>query len=193
MPKGMSRPKRLLKKLSEMLGRRPEAQVFFFDEGRFGFQPVTGRRWARKGVRPRAIVRPGYENFYVYSAVNPMTGEDVSLFLPWVSTEMMNLFLAHLAQEVDGQRCFLVMDQAGWHVSQELKLPPNIEPVLLPPYSPELNPVERLWQWLKRHSLRNRCHRDLDAIMDAVRDCLQSATPAFLKSLCRCNYLSQYK
>lgn len=172
-----------------MLQARSDVHVFFFDEGRFGFKPATGRRWARKGQRPIVVVRPGYQNFYVYSAVSPLTGEEVSLFLPWVNTTMMNLFLVHLGQVLGERRCLLVMDQAGWHVSEELKPPSNIELVFLPPYSPELNPVERLWQWLKRHSLRNRCHQDLEAIMDAVQDCLRGATPSFLRSLCQCSYL----
>jgi transposase len=152
---------------------------------------VIGRRWARKGVRPTAVVRPGYQNFYVYSAVSPLTGEEVSLFLPWVNTAMMNLYLDHLSQALGERNCVLVMDQAGWHVSEDLKPPSNIELVLLPPYSPELNPVERLWQWLKRHSLRNLCHQDLEAIMDSVQNCLRTATPSFLCSLCRCGYLLQ--
>jgi transposase len=172
-----------------LLQSRPSAHVFFFDEGRFGFQPVTGRHWARKGVRPTVTVRPGYQNFYVYSAVSPVTGEEVSLFLPWVNTEMMNMFLAHLSQILDRRKCLLVMDQAGWHLSADLKIPWNIELAFLPPYSPELNPVERLWQWLKRHALRNRCHESLRAMMDAVQDCLQAAPPSFFKSLCRCGYL----
>jgi len=174
-----------------MLQARPDAHVFFFDEGRFGFKPTTGRRWARKGERPIVVVRPGYQNFYVYTAVSPMTGEEVSLFLPWVNTSMMNLFLAYLGQALGERQCVLVMDQAGWHVSEGLKPPSNIELIFLPPYSPELNPVERLWQRLKRHSLRNRCHQDLEAIMDAVQDCLRSATPTFLRTLCRCSYLLQ--
>jgi transposase len=183
------RPKRLLKKLPEILRKRPDAEVFFFDEGRFGFQPVTGRRWARRGVRPSAVVRPGYKNFYAYSAVSPNAGEEITLFLPWVNTTMMKLFLDHLSRALGARSCFLVMDQAGWHRSTELDVPSNIEIVLLPPYSPELNPVERLWQWLKRHSLRNRCHENLETMMDAVQACLQAATPDFFKSLCRCNYL----
>lgn len=187
----MSRRKRLLKKLPQLLCEHPDAHIFFFDEGRFGFQPVVGRRWARKGERPVTVVRPGYQNFYVYSAINPLNGEGVSLFLPWVNTIMMSLFLDHLSGVLGKRRCLLVMDQAGWHMSEDLKIPENIELVFLPPYSPELNPVERLWQWLKRHSLRNRSHQDLEAMMDAVQDCLQAATPAFLKSLCRCGYLLQ--
>ncbi|WP_176637782.1 IS630 family transposase [Desulfolutivibrio sulfoxidireducens] len=165
-----------------MLQKRPEAEVFFFDEGRFGFKPVTGRRWARKGVRPMAVVRPGYQNFSVYSAISPFTGEDVSLFLPWVNTLTMHLFLAHLSLSLGERCCFLVMDQAGWHVSDDLIIPANIELVFRPPYSPELNPVERLWQWLKRHSLRNRCHESLEAIMDAVQDCLQVQPRRFFRA-----------
>lgn len=188
----MSRPKRILKKLPELLKEHPDAHVFFFDEGRFGFQPVTGRRWARKGERPVVVVRPGYQNFYVYSAVSPLTGEGISLFLPWVNTEMMSMFLDHLSKVLGERRGILIMDQAGWHVSEKVHVPDNIKIVFLPPYSPELNPVERLWQWLKRHSLRNRCHQDLEAIMDAVQACLQAATPSFIKSLCRCGYLLQF-
>lgn len=183
------RPKRLLKKLPEMHASHHEAEVFFFDEGRFGFQPVTGRRWARKGVRPVAIMRPGYQNFYVYSAVSPLSGEEVSLFLPWVNTAMMNLYLAHLSGMLGDRSCLLVMDRAGWHVSKDLSVPSNIEIVLLPPYSPELNPVERLWQWLKRHCLRNRYYKNLGEIMDEVQNSLRAESSAFFKSLCRCNYL----
>jgi transposase len=168
---------------------RPEVTVFFFDEGRFGLQPVLGKHWARQGARPMATVRTGYESFYVYSAVNSATGEDVSLFLPWVNTEMMNIFLEHLNKALAGRCCFLVLDQAGWHSSKGLKIPPNIELIFLPPYSPELNPVERLWQWLKRHSLRNRFYQNLESVMDSVQRCLQSTTASFLKNLCRCNYL----
>jgi transposase len=167
----------------------PDAVVFFFDEGRFGLKPVVGRCWSRKGVRPVTIVRPGYENFYVYSAVCPATGEDVSLFLPWVNTEMMNIFLETLKEALAGRDCLLVLDQAGWHNSGGLQVPDNIKLVFLPPYSPELNPVERLWQWLKRHSLRNRFYESLEKVMDAVQICMRQATASFLKSLCQCNYL----
>ena len=171
----------------------PDAAVFFFDEGRFGLMPVVGKCWSRKGVRPVTIVRPGYENFYAYSAVNPVTGEDVSLFLPWANTEMMNIFLDTLKAALDDRECLLVLDQAGWHSSKDLQVPENIKLVFLPPYSPELNPVERFWQWLKRHSLRNRYYKNLDEVMEAVQNCMQIATPSFLKSLCRCNYLLHYK
>ena len=134
-------------------------------------------------------MQTGYANFYMYSAVNPVTGEDVSLFLPWVNTAMMHVFLEAMQEALNGRNCLLVMDQAGWHDSHDLRVPENIELVYLPPYSPELNPVERLWQWLKRHSLRNRFHSNLDSVMDAVQQCYQQTTRDFLSNLCRCQYL----
>jgi transposase len=163
--------------------------VFFFDEGRFGLKPTLGRYWTRKGVRPVATVKPGYDNFYVYSAVCPATGEDVSLFLPRVNTTMMNTFLEHMNVALGKRSCLLVLDQAGWHNSKDLKLPQNIGLVFLPPCSPEPNPVERLWQWMKRHSIRNRFYHSLEDVMDSVQNCVRMASAPFLKSLCRCDYI----
>jgi hypothetical protein len=188
----MCRPSIPLKKTRETAKSRPDATVFFFDEGRFGLKPVVGRRWAKKGLRPIATVRPGYKNFYIYSAVCPKTGEDVSLFLPGVNTEMMNTCLKKLKAALAGRPCILVLDQAGWHRSKDLQIPKGIELVYLPPYSysPEFNPVERLWQRLKRHSLRNRLYHSLEEVMDSVQNCMKTANTTFLKSLCQCNYLS---
>ena len=165
--------------------------MFFFDEGRFGLQPSLGKRWARKGERPLVKVKIGFENFYVYSAVCPATGEDFTLFLPWVNTPMMNMFVERMGAALGGRPCLLVMDQAGWHSSKDLEMPPSIEPVYLPPHSPELNPVERLWDWLKRNTIRNQFFQTIDEVMDSVGDCMKNATAAFLKSMCGCNYLLQ--
>jgi len=172
-----------------MARARPESTVFFFDEGRFGLQPVVGKCWGRKGVRPTVVTQTGYENFYMYSAVSPATGEDVSLFLPWANTAMMNVFLEAMQKALNGRDCLLVLDQASWHSSHGLRVPKNIELVYLPAYSPELNPVERLWQWLKRYSLRNQLHPNLESVMDAAQKCFQQTTRDFSKSLCRCKYL----
>jgi transposase len=103
------------------------------------------------------------------------------------------------------------MGGAGWHTSKGLKVPPNIRIVLLPPYSPELNPVERLWQRPKlrvrsrkrprlrvrsrkrpkRHAVRNRLHPVLESVMDAVERCLRKTAAEFFRSICRCDYLLQ--
>ena len=96
-------------------------RILFFDEGRFGLKatvaPDLSPGWARRGELPQSIVRPGYLNFYLYRAVDPQTGEDFTLFLPEVNTEMMNLYLAQLAMAYPEEPVVLVLDQAGWHRS----------------------------------------------------------------------------
>ncbi len=135
------------------------------------------------------MVDPRYQNFYVYSAVSPHDDEAFSLFLPWVNTEMMNLYLEELARAYPDAEILIIWDQAGWHGSRDLKLPPNIRCEPLPPYSPELNPSERLWQWLRRHVTRNRIFDNEEVLMDHLATALQNLTPARLATLCRCSYL----
>ena len=162
----------------------------FFDEGRFGLKPVLGRGWYLRGVRPVQAVRPRYQNFYLYSAVNPMTGEELSIWLQWVGTDMMNIYLAYLRQAIKAEKILLVLDCAGWHRSKDLVIPTGIELIYLPPYSPELNPVERLWMWLRRHVCRNRIFDALDEIEDALSAAWIRLTAELLKSLCSCSYIS---
>lgn len=178
-----------MKKTVKAFTAKGPKQVFFFDEGRFGLKPQVGRRWTRRGVRAKTIVQPGYTNFYVYSCVSPLTGQHFALFLPSVNTEAMNLFLQELALAFPDQKILIIMDQAGWHRAKDLEVPNSIRIEFLPPYSPELNPVERLWQWLRRHACRNRFFGSQEEIMDSIQSVLSQLTTASLTTLCRANYL----
>ena len=85
----------------------------------------------------------------------------------------------------------LILDQAGWHGSRALKLPDGMTGVLLPPYSPELNPVENLWHYLRSHYLSHRPSQDDDALMDAGTDAYRRLTPDTIHSVCRCDSLEK--
>jgi len=119
-----------------------------------------------------------------------MTGEELSIWLQWVGTDMMNIYLAYLRQAIKAEKILLVLDCAGWHRSKDLVIPTGIELIYLPPYSPELNPVERLWMWLRRHVCRNRIFDALDEIEDALSAAWIRLTAELLKSLCSCSYIS---
>lgn len=134
-------------------------------------------------------VEPRYQNFYVYSAVAPHAQESFSLFLPWVNTEMMNLYLKELAAAYPRHKILIIWDQAGWHGARGLKLPRNIRCEPLPPYSPELNPTERLWQWLRRNVTRNRTFESEETLMDHLAAALRDLAPAQLATLCSASYL----
>jgi hypothetical protein len=89
------------------------------------------------------------EYTYVYAAVAPALGQTVSLILPEVSTEMMNLFLKQVSQTFSKHFVVMQVDQAGWHSAKDLVIPENIRLIPQPAYSPELNPVEHIWDKLR--------------------------------------------
>lgn len=152
-------------------------------------KPTLGRCWARRGIRPRALVKPAYHNFYLYASVSPHSGESFILFLPWVNTEIMSLYLKQLAATYADQEIILIMDRAGWHQASNLIVPANLTIIFLPPYSPELNPSEKLWQWLRRHVCRNRLFQSEKELMDSLQQTLNQMSPKQLATLCHCSYL----
>jgi hypothetical protein len=165
------------------------------DEARFGQQGTLTRVWACRGTRPTAVKQTKYEWIYLYAAVEPASGQSTALLAPHVNVGTMNVFLRMLSREViqSGSAddvAVVIMDQAGWHVSRRLIVPDNIRILLLPPYSPELNPVENLWHWIKSHHTSNRTYADYDDLLDGVGDAWRSLTRKRLRSLCRCAYLT---
>jgi transposase len=163
--------------------------IFFLDEGRFGLQSTVSRIWAKRGEPVYTKVQQGYESFYIYSCVSPHFGESFSLFLPEINTGMMNIFLEELSKEYSNNEILIVLDQAGWHRAKNLKVPPHITLLFLPPYSPELNPVEKLWQWLRKEITHNQLFRTLEALMDALEEEFRKLIPQTFSQLCHCSYL----
>jgi transposase len=146
----------------------PDAAVTVWaeDEHRLGLLPVIRRVWAPKGHRPTAAVERHYEWLYVYAFVHPSTGRSWWCLLPRVNAAAMSAALAAFARDegIDAtHRAVLVVDQAGWHVAHALVLPPGVDLVFLPAYSPELQPAERLWP-LVDEPVANRAFADLDAL-----------------------------
>lgn len=162
------------------------------DEARLGQQGTLTRMWAARGSRPRAVKQTRYEWVYLYAAVEPATGQSVALLAPGVNTGTFNAFLKILAKEVQAdEHVILIMDRAGWHRSKTLELPDCVTVLLLPPYSPELNPVENLWHYLRSHHLSNRAYQDYDELLAAGTDAYRKLTPQLLRTICNCTYLTR--
>lgn len=168
---------------------RPDSLVMFFDEARFGLRSTTMRMWAAKGKPLTVKVQQGFKNFYVYSAVSPNTGENFSLILPNVNTTNMNIFLKKIQTQFPQKHILLIMDRAGWHRSKELIVDEKLKIELLPPYSPELNPVEKLWEWIKKECVHNFFYKTLDDLSNAVSEVIQNLNNEKLKILCNCKYI----
>ena len=125
--------------------------------------------WWRRGERPRGLADKRFTFAYIFAAIEPGTDNAFALVMPYVNTEAMQLFLDRFAEMIDeDEHVAMVLDQAGWHGAKALAVPANITLVPLPPYSPELNPVERVWLHLKERFLSHRLHADYDAIADAA-------------------------
>jgi transposase len=163
------------------------------DEGRFGLKSTYTRTWTRRGVTPSVCVLQGYKNFYAYSCASPESGDHFTLFLPEINSDMMSLFLKEFSKEHLAEHVLIILDQAGWHISKNLIIPENIELFCLPPYSPELNPVERLWRHLKAAATHNILHRTLDELMSSLQEAIQNLSTEKIRSLCHCGYLCHIK
>ena len=121
-----------------------------------------------------------YVSTYIYAAIEPGTDNAFALILPDANTAGMQIFLDAFAKTLGSdEHAALVLDGAGWHRTKALRVPANITLVALPPYWPELNPVERVWLYLKARFLSLRLLNDYNAITAAVSkggDC--AAKPA---------------
>ena len=172
--------------------RGGRVRVMFMDEARFGQQGTLTTVWAPTGSRPTAVRQTRYEWVYLYAAVEPDTGFNSALLAPHVNTGTMNAFLRVLSGEV-GPNDFvvLIMDQAGWHKARALDVPDNIVILYLPPYSPELNPTENLWQFTRSHYTSNRAFDDYTHLLSGCGEAYRSLTPEVIRSVCRCEYIER--
>lgn len=141
-------------------------KLMFQDEARFGRIADVRRCWAPKPIRPLCQGMLTHEYTYAFGAVDVCTGELDSLILPHVNTGCMQLFLNEVSKRHSDEQIVIVIDGAGWHRSEELKAPANIYLLKLPPYAPELNPIEHVWDELREKFFHNRVFKSLDALED---------------------------
>jgi transposase len=181
----MSLKKNIANKLEEVKAER----VMFFDESRFGTHSKIGHGWFKTGSRSRVKIKLGYKNFYLYSSTDHITGDSYSLIMPKVNYICMNEYLKFLSHEVGNKTVALIMDGAGWHKSKDLCIPENIKIIYLPPYSPELNPVERLWKYIKDNILTNKIYETLNDLEDSLCNFLNSISSQHIKDICTADYM----
>ena len=140
----------------------------FQDEARFGRLSDPRRCWAPQGMRPQVSAQLVREFTYAFAAVSPHDGVLDSLVLPEVTAETMSLFLAEVAARHPEDFILMFLDQAGWHKAKALVVPANMRLEWLPPYSPECNPVEHLWDEIREKWFANRLFQGLDAVEDTL-------------------------
>ncbi len=169
-------------------------EVWFFDEHRVGLKPIIRKVWSPVGERPKAVVQHRYEWLYVYGFVEPKTGKTLWYLIPRVNNKWLSLVYEAFAIDVGinkEKKILLVEDNAGWHRSQNLKVPNGIIVEFLPAYSPELQPAERLWT-LVDEPLVNEHFETIEEIEDvlALRCCILQNMTEEIKNLTNYHWLN---
>lgn len=161
---------------------------FFQDEARLGLhESVTRRRITARGVKPIQPMLPRYEYFWLYGAVDPSTGESLFLELPALDTPCFQAFLLEFSLAFPDTLNVLVLDGAPPHTAHALVVPENVLLFRLPPYSPELNPVERIWLDLRKH-LGSHLPASLSSLADDAAHVLCAYSQEALRSLTHFGY-----
>ena len=158
-------------KIGEDIDSKPLV-VFFEDEGRFGRISREMFCWVKKDMIPTVARQMVREYIYAYSVLSPQTGDCYSMISPYCNTEAMNYFLHQIAEQYEQYRIIIILDKAGWHISNSLKLPDNLLLMHLPPYSPELNPVELLWREIRAKYFHNKIFDSLDDVENTLMKAL---------------------
>ena len=160
-------------------------RLFFQDETRFGMQGILTRQWSPVGERPWRERQIEYKNAWIFGAVEPATGRHHGLVTTHAATDVMQAFLNSFASGIaHDEHVVLVVDNASWHVTGHLRVPENITLHFLPPYSPDLNPVETLWLFIKTNYLCNRIFGTLEEVMDAGVAAWGKLTNDICRSVC---------
>ena len=147
-------------------------EIWFQDEARVGQQGTLSRVWAPIGSRPAMVRDNRRANAYIYGAICPCRRVGAALVMETANTEAMNEHLKAIsAQVAPGAHAVLICDGAGWHAkSKELVVPSNVTLVTLPAYSPELNPMENVWEFLRDNRFGAQVWKSYKAVVAACCD-----------------------
>ena len=148
---------------------------------------VLSRIWAKKGTRPRVVRQQQFISGYLFGAVCPAKQKAAGLVMPNANTQGMQHHLEVISAQVEqGCHALLIVDRAAWHTTPKLTIPDNMTLLPLPPYSPELNPVEQVWLQLRQSYFSNRCFEGYEDIVEVCCKAWNAfaEAPMLIKSLC---------
>lgn len=143
-------------------------RLMFQDEAGFGRINKPKRCWCGEGIRPTVPCHRIREYMYAYGAVSPLDGDMVSLILPKCNTHCMSIFLDEVSKKYPNDYILMVADNAPWHKSNGLVIPKNMEIFPLLPYTPELNPIEMIWDEIREKFFKNKLFKTLSAVSDKL-------------------------
>ena len=191
----MLKKKKSLKKLPKIVkdiikdSTYDKFKLFFQDETRVGLHTTRRRRITYRGVKPKGIDQNEYSNFYIYGAISPFTGENFFYDFNVLDGVCFEAFLREFSKEYPHTLNIIVLDNASAHTTSKIKIPENVKLVFQPPYTPEVNPVESLWQYIKDKIAWN-IFKDLEILRTKVYDILNSLEELTVMSISLYPYIT---
>jgi transposase len=162
--------------------------LFFQDESRFGMFTRNGKALTANGIKPICPFHQVFQSTYLFGAFSPLNGESLLLKLPNCNTENFQHFLKKMSEQNPEEFKIMVLDNGAFHKAKHLIIPENIALLFLPPYSPELNPAEKIWACFKR-KFTNLFHNSLEEVKDFLDETTKSLTPEMVISICSFEYI----
>jgi transposase len=147
-----------------------------------GFRTESGKKITLKEVKPRQTFQWHYEYYYIYGLIEPVGGIRFFYEFSHFNSECLGLYLQQFAQEYDQEIHIIQLDNAPCHTANNLEIPDNIILLFQPPYCPELNPIERVWQYIKAR-LRSLLFTNLEDLKNEVAEILKSLSTEIVNSL----------
>jgi putative transposase len=159
-------------------------RLMFWDEASFGRISEPSYCWCPAGIRPVVPCHRVREYVYAFGAVDPVNGDDCFIITPHCNTVWTNKFLQTLSEKFPNDYILLCGDRASWHKSKDLKIPDNIYIHYLPPYTPEMNPIEQIWKEIRKDDFKNTLFDTLSKVMDKLEDSICNLSADLIKSVC---------
>jgi transposase len=174
-------------KLTEIQNKNPNKNVciYYQDESRYGQMTIQSGIWSIAGERPEYLNQYNFLNAWIYGAINPQDGKHFGLILPKLDSLNMQIFLDQFSKTIDKKsHVLMILDGSRAHLNNKLIIPKNLTLHFLPPYSPQLNPIERLWSFIKRNYLSFKRYKDIDEVMQSGVEAWKKINQKIIKSIC---------
>jgi len=156
--------------------------LYFQDESRFGLMTKQKRVLVSKGIKPIGKYQHSYKWLWLWGCFSPINGQSFYWETPIVSNDIFESFLKDFSNQTPKELKIMIMDNAGFHACQNIYVPKNIKLIRIPPYSPELNPAEKVWQWMK-DKVAMKFFKDIETLQEKITQMVHQLNPKLVKSI----------
>lgn len=157
--------------------------LYFQDESRFGLLTKIGKCITARGVQPLVDYQHKFSNTYLWGSYSPIDGDSFVWEINGTSVKIFEAYLKELSKHRPNELKILIIDNAGFHSVKNIEIPPNIRLINIPPYSPELNPCEQVWKYIKSR-YKNKVFKNMEDLCDWLHAMVNSMSKKTIKSIC---------